>query len=169
MQKKEKQQTGDVVSFDTGGKESFKDRLLTLMKGRTVRQAAKDWGLPYSTLNNYLVRETMPALNVAMLISQYENVDLSWLASGQKVNATNEKNTIIQPQKSDDDDLIHDAWLSLLGTLENEELRALLRVLQRKGVESIIAFGSEPPNIHTGIIQANFVDNLPIRDTAKQI
>jgi len=64
-------------------KESISDRLRLLIGSRTVRSAAEEWGLPFSTLNNYLSRGTEPSLNVAIKIANVERVPVEWLASGR--------------------------------------------------------------------------------------
>ena len=40
------------IAFDEGRKESFIKRLKSLVGNRSIRAAAKDWGLSFSTLNN---------------------------------------------------------------------------------------------------------------------
>ncbi|QPN37564.1 hypothetical protein I5080_22235 [Salmonella enterica] len=47
------------------GKDSFKERLHLLVGNRSLRAAAKAWDLPYSTLNNYFEKGTIPSLYVA--------------------------------------------------------------------------------------------------------
>ncbi|MEG0233762.1 MAG: hypothetical protein RR429_13115 [Hafnia sp.] len=71
-------------SITTNGKESISERIRKLIGHRTVRAAAQDWGLPFSTLNNYLTRGTEPSLNVAMKVANIEGVSLEWLAAGER-------------------------------------------------------------------------------------
>lgn len=70
-------------SFDCNAKESIQDRLKHLFKGRSMRQASIDWGLPYSTLNNYFAKGATPGLDVVIRISAYEGVSIGWLATGR--------------------------------------------------------------------------------------
>jgi hypothetical protein len=70
-------------SFDCNAKESIQDRLKYLFKGRSMRQASIDWGLPYSTLNNYFAKGATPGLDVVIRISAYEGVSIGWLATGE--------------------------------------------------------------------------------------
>ncbi|MBA5838446.1 bacteriophage CI repressor, partial [Morganella morganii] len=85
MQKKEEGKKSKFVSIESTTKETFKDRLIKLIGKRSVRKASEDWGLPYSTLNNYLTRNTLPTLNVVMDISSIEKVSIDWLAYGGSV------------------------------------------------------------------------------------
>lgn len=70
------------LSLESPEKESIAERLRLLIGSRTVRAAAEEWGLPFSTLNNYLTRGTEPPLNVALRIAKMENVPIEWLAAG---------------------------------------------------------------------------------------
>ena len=71
-----------TFSLESSAKESIAERLRLLIGSRTVRATAEEWGLPFSTLNNYLTRGTEPPLNVAIRIAKMENVPVEWLASG---------------------------------------------------------------------------------------
>lgn len=62
---------------------SLSERLMLLMNGRTVRQAANDWGIGASTLNAYLKKGSVPNLNISNQISNKEGVTLQWLATGE--------------------------------------------------------------------------------------
>lgn len=62
---------------------SLSERLSALMRGRSVRQAASDWGIGTSTLNAYLRNGSVPSLNLANQISNIEGVNLQWLATGE--------------------------------------------------------------------------------------
>lgn len=66
----------------SGDKESIQTRLKSLFKGRSLRQASIDWGLPYSTLNNYFSKGATPGLDVVIRIASIEKVPLGWLAAG---------------------------------------------------------------------------------------
>ncbi|SQD03496.1 repressor protein [Escherichia coli] len=55
---------GKSLSLPEVTKESIPERLRELIGKRSVRAAAKDWGLSFSTLNNYLTRGTEPSLSV---------------------------------------------------------------------------------------------------------
>lgn len=70
-------------AFQGDGKESIQERLKTLFKGRSLRQASIDWNLPYSTLNNYFSKGATPGLDVVIRIAEIEGVSIGWLASGK--------------------------------------------------------------------------------------
>ncbi|EAA4186745.1 bacteriophage CI repressor [Salmonella enterica subsp. enterica] len=70
------------VSFSKEEKETFLSRLALLQKGRTLLQAAEDWGVPRSTLNNYIHRGSNPRTNVIKEIAKKESVSLEWLMYG---------------------------------------------------------------------------------------
>ncbi|HCL5208590.1 TPA: helix-turn-helix domain-containing protein, partial [Salmonella enterica] len=69
-------------SFVLEGKDNFRQRLQSLIGNRSVRAAAKDWGVPVSTLNNYIHKGTEPSFKIVCLISNKEQVSLNWLAYG---------------------------------------------------------------------------------------
>jgi hypothetical protein len=70
---------GKSLSLPGDSKESISDRLRELIGNRSVRAAAKDWGLSFSTLNNYLTRGTEPSLSVALQIATVEGVTIEWI------------------------------------------------------------------------------------------
>lgn len=115
------------------GKEKIADRLRTLIGKRSVRAAALDWGLSFSTLNNYLTRGTEPSLNVAIKIAHVELVSIEWLATGVESERGNGK---IAPLESQSAAKI--AWLMVLESLDDSEVHALLRAIHKKGVDGIV-------------------------------
>ncbi|EEZ4810808.1 TPA: bacteriophage CI repressor [Escherichia coli] len=76
-------QTDDDFSFSQDRKESIQDRIKQLIGTRSLRKATSDWGLPYSTINNYFEKGTTPGLNVVATIAKLENVSLEWLVYGE--------------------------------------------------------------------------------------
>ncbi|WP_230905834.1 helix-turn-helix domain containing protein, partial [Escherichia coli] len=76
-------QTADDFSFSQNRKESIQDRIKQLVGTRSLRKATSDWGLPYSTINNYFEKCTTPGLNVVATIAKLENVSLEWLVYGE--------------------------------------------------------------------------------------
>ncbi|EBX0575702.1 XRE family transcriptional regulator [Salmonella enterica subsp. enterica serovar Utah] len=79
-------QTADDFSFSQNRKESIQDRIKQLVGTRSLRKATSDWGLPYSTINNYFEKGTTPGLNVVATIAKLENVSLEWLVYGENVD-----------------------------------------------------------------------------------
>ncbi|KFA96219.1 LexA family transcriptional regulator [Vibrio sp. ER1A] len=80
MDKKGTDSSIDLIQAD--GKGSLADRFEILMKGRTIRQAAEDWGIGPSTLNAYLKKGSVPNLNLAQHIADMEKVTIQWLSTG---------------------------------------------------------------------------------------
>ncbi|HAM4335000.1 helix-turn-helix domain-containing protein [Escherichia coli] len=76
-------QTDNDFSFSQDRKESIQDRIKQLIGTRSLRKATSDWGLPYSTINNYFEKGTTPGLNVVATIAKLENVSLEWLVYGE--------------------------------------------------------------------------------------
>ncbi|MBD1574806.1 MULTISPECIES: LexA family transcriptional regulator [Vibrio] len=85
MAYKESDQVAKITKNDPfveDGKGSIKERIRALLKGRTTREAAKDWDIPLSTLGTYLSRGTMPSVDKAFNIANKEGVSLEWLVTG---------------------------------------------------------------------------------------
>ncbi|CAH6198648.1 helix-turn-helix transcriptional regulator [Citrobacter freundii] len=76
-------ETGVVIHSNE--KESVRDRVKKLFKGRSLRQVSLDWDIPYSTLNNYFSREATPSTDVLVKIAETEDVSVEWLATGRRV------------------------------------------------------------------------------------
>ena len=124
------------LSLPEDTKESIQDRLKLLFKGRSLRQTALDWGLPYSTLNNYFEKGATPGLNVVANVSQKENVSLEWLVFGT---------TKSLPQLPSDTESNEDsqALQAIIKTLEPRECRDLTKLLGRKGAETMLLLLNE--------------------------
>lgn len=58
----------------------MKERLASLLRGRSIRSAADDWGLPFSTVRNWLSRGSIPPLDTAAKVAKIEGISLDWLA-----------------------------------------------------------------------------------------
>lgn len=122
-------------AFGEDGKENFKDRLEKLIGSRSVRGAAKDWGLPTSTLNNYLYKGTEPALRVVMTIAEAEGVSLEWLATGLNKDDYHAKN---RPESEGSKSNAEQRLFELLSFLTDDEKQRLVEILARKGVETAL-------------------------------
>lgn len=142
MAKKDLCLSSDKVSLEGNAKETFADRLMHLVGNGSVRAAAKKWGLSYSTLNNYLTRGTIPALNVAQSIARIEGVSLEWLATG----GDNKAAIVIQQPVTN---AIHVAPAHLAGLfdmmdiLSEEEANKVLRVFKKKGMDTLLDLTDE--------------------------
>ncbi|EOE2143539.1 helix-turn-helix domain-containing protein [Serratia marcescens] len=145
------------IAFPDEEKESISTRLRSLIGKRSVRAAAQDWGLSFSTLNNYLTRGTEPSLNVAIKISDVENVSVEWLATGKsaaRVDDTTSEHSGNSPTKN--------AWLMVFDSLDDSDATALIRAIHRKGVEGLLSAAQESLDAEDAI------DKLQIRATLKQ-
>ncbi|MGL4224979.1 MAG: LexA family transcriptional regulator [Vibrio sp.] len=91
MDKKDTDSSVDLIQDE--GKGSLADRFEILMKGRTIRQAAEDWGIGPSTLNAYLKKGSVPNLNLAQHIADIEKVTIQWLSTGDEDSVTMETRT----------------------------------------------------------------------------
>ncbi|HJF75028.1 MAG TPA: helix-turn-helix domain-containing protein [Gallibacterium anatis] len=63
---------------------SISNRLREVMeyKGLNIKAFAKLLDVPYRTLQNYLLNERVPSVEVLIKISQSMNIDLNWLMLG---------------------------------------------------------------------------------------
>lgn len=118
-------------SFVAEGKDNFRQRLQNLIGNRSVRSAAKDWGVPVSTLNNYIHKGTEPSFKVVCLISNKEHVSLNWLAYGVEDAS--------QPQQPQQDTSCTgggaQTLIAIWESLEPEEKLHVSKQLGRKGAE----------------------------------
>jgi len=129
------------LSFESDGKESFKQRLRELIGSRSVRSVARAWGLSFSTLNNYLNRGTDPSLSAVKSIAKAEGVSIDWLASGE--NRTQMNSIEIRATKGigeiNSSDKLSSAWLMVLESIEPHEAFSLIKLIHRKGIERVIS------------------------------
>lgn len=144
------------VAFESTAKETIQDRIKQLFNGRNMRQVAREWGLPYSTLNNYFEKGATPGLNVVANICQKENVTLDWLVFGIESAPINED------EKKDEK--IKYAWDTIYDSLTDKELIEFLKIIHMKGIRSIIQNyrENEAKDIES------IIDSLDIRFTLKQ-
>lgn len=142
------------LDIDGVGKESISDRLRKLIGERSVRAAAADWGLSFSTLNNYLTRGTEPSLNVAIKIANVERISVEWLATGQD-GAVSASAGIIAPTLSDPAEYL---WKAVYDSLNNDEREALIKLIHRKGIEGILSMSASV--LERGVNQQNLTPQM---------
>ncbi|MDA8510946.1 hypothetical protein [Citrobacter sp. Igbk 14] len=146
------------LSLESLEKESISERLRVLIGSRTVRAAAEEWGLPFSTLNNYLTRGTEPSLNVALRIAKIENVPVEWLAEGiifveevhRGSSVENLQNRLIEEgyegvslaftgtPATSIDGAISSAWSLIFDSLDAEERYELVHLFFRIGARGVL-------------------------------
>lgn len=146
-------------AFDTEEKENIAARLRKLIGKRTVRAAANDWGLSFSTLNNYLTRGTEPSLNVAIKIADIEDVSVEWLATGvaskshtRDLNLQSDSSASVESEHNDlgDTDMgkkfdetrninaLTVAWDLIFKALSPEEVLELVKLFMQIGAKGIM-------------------------------
>lgn len=113
-------------------KESIQGRLKQLFRGRNLRTVAREWGLPYSTLNNYFTKGAKPGLDVVERICNIENTSIDWLVTGKLATESTTK-----PAISENDDL-KSAWNLAFEFMDKREAEALLRILLSGGARGLI-------------------------------
>ena len=122
-------QKENEFAFLQPGKESIQQRLRKLFKGRTLRKAAQDWGLPYSTLNNYFSKGATPGLDVVVRVAEIEGVTIEWLVLGSLSGQPTQEQS--QAHGEDNFSELNLIWRSLTDNERSE----LSRLLGRKGAD----------------------------------
>ncbi|ROU09844.1 hypothetical protein EB837_23600 [Kluyvera ascorbata] len=153
-----KQERKSDFAISDEDKESIASRIRKLIGHRTVRAAAADWGLAFSTLNNYLTRGTEPSLNVAIKISHMEGVPLEWLATGivvdevHKGNIDGAKGLKLEENAShyigftgtpaqsgtQNDEHLSLAWSMIYQALTRQQRATLVSLFMRMGANGVI-------------------------------
>ncbi|EBG1928849.1 helix-turn-helix transcriptional regulator [Salmonella enterica] len=150
MTQKEKE-----FSFQVSGKENLPIRLRQLIGNRSARSAAAEWGLSFSTLNNYLNRGTDPSFSVMKTIATKENVSLDWLAFGIK-----ESNRVRGESESSfhsSNGELEATWSMIYKTLNKEDLEALMGLLLNEGAKGVLALSAGKTQ-HREALRDNFTE-----------
>ncbi|MFX2611938.1 hypothetical protein [Enterobacter mori] len=136
------QQKTSELAFEVDRKESFKARLRTIIGQRSIRTAALDWGMSFSTLNNYLSRGTEPPFFVMSLIAHKENVSLEWLAHGigevYRDQIESNKTPGMRPVEP-----LEAAWGMIYKSLNSKEVAALISLLMKEGAKGVLALSAK--------------------------
>lgn len=132
-------------AFDEVRKESFIRRLKSVIGERSIRAAAKEWGLSFSTLNNYITRGTEPSFVAMQAIAFAEGISLDWLAFGtgdSNMNHSDEGpqqgNSTSAKSDSTDKEHLRTAWATAFEFMGKAEAEALLKIIINGGARSII-------------------------------
>ncbi|WP_089587872.1 helix-turn-helix domain-containing protein [Escherichia coli] len=160
----------DAFSLVDRGKESFRERLVKLIGGRSVRTAASDWGIPPSTLNNYIHKGTEPSFKIACLISDKERVSLNWLAYGEELTAT--ANSLSNQTAQPSPDITNELANELLKRASTEDKELLINVICDMGIKGILKRLQQPTRqakqaANTLEEQENAIQSLNIRKSLK--
>ncbi|EEV6991235.1 helix-turn-helix domain-containing protein [Escherichia coli] len=160
----------DAFSLVDRGKESFRERLVKLIGGRSVRTAASDWGIPPSTLNNYIHKGTEPSFKIACLISDKEQVSLNWLAYGEELTAT--ANSLSNQTAQPSPDITNELANELLKRASTEDKELLINAICDMGIKGILKRLQQPTRqakqaANTLEEQENAIQSLNIRKSLK--
>ncbi|EAV6401651.1 helix-turn-helix transcriptional regulator [Salmonella enterica] len=120
-------------SFPGIQKESVRERIKLLMRGRSKSAVAKLWGLPFSTLNNYFEKDAIPSLQVASQIAAVEGVTIDWLVLGTENQQTQTQSLPQQQQYDVARDKDVQIILAIWQGLEPKEREDLSKLLSRRG------------------------------------
>lgn len=164
-----RENNGDF-SFVGEGKENFKARLQQLIGTRSVRAAAGDWGVPVSTLNNYLHKGTEPSFKVVCLISNKEHVSLNWLAYGRDEAVMQPLSRPAETTDATDNDLANE----LLRRAHPADKEKLVNAICDIGIKGILSKlqqpddqRNQPEREYTKEELEAMIRALPVREAVK--
>lgn len=123
------------LSLPEQGKESIQQRLRELMRDRSLRRVSLDWGLPYSTINNYFTKGTTPSVEVITTVADIENVSIEWLITGKSREAEEKRDEHKQDRVFDE---LESAWMTAFKFMNKGEAEALLRIIISGGAKGLI-------------------------------
>lgn len=84
QEKEQKEPKNGLVPFEIQLKGTgFSDRLKEVIGNKSGRAFAKEVGISYSTLHNYLTNVSSPTLDNLIALSNATGVDMKWLATGE--------------------------------------------------------------------------------------
>lgn len=96
QQKEQKEQEIGDVPFNNQQKGTgFSNRLKQVIGDRSGRAFAKEAGISYSTLHNYLTDVSSPTLDNLIALSNATGVSIQWLATGEKEKHI-ERNSLVE-------------------------------------------------------------------------
>lgn len=147
MVKKMSESKERQFAFEGEGKESFRQRLESLIGERSVRSAALEWGLPPSTINNYIHKGTEPALKVVLAIAKAERVSLEWLACGLNKDEKAKNSSSVH-----EEDPLKFTWLMIYESLSRDEAEAIIRLIHKEGVKGILASATKEGSIDSTLL-----------------
>ncbi|HCJ7758067.1 TPA: hypothetical protein NV424_001855 [Citrobacter freundii] len=129
-------------AFRNAQKANLVERIRLLAdRHKSIRAAAREWGLPFSTLNNYINRGTEPSFFAMHNISTREKVSMEWLASGSvssfEFSSTESDRLNDQPIPG------RDTWLMIFDNLEPQERKNLINYCLKSGAPSLAKLASK--------------------------
>ncbi len=145
-------------AFDEERKENFIKRLKALVGARSVRAAAKDWGLSFSTLNNYLSRGTEPSFIAMQAIAAKEQVTLDWLAFGHEPDSNLDRAIAVDEVHRGYADPAKCAWNMIFDSLEPDDQKKILEYCFKEGARSMVGLVASVKDVDMCLM------NLPLED-----
>lgn len=130
-------------AFHAERKESLAARLRELAeRHKSLRAASREWGMSFSTLNNYINRGTEPSFFAMVDIAEKESVTIDWLAYGKNDEEFEFTITAEGLQK-----VRHtpgrDTWLMIFDNLTMGERLALLNYCIKAGAPNLVKLATE--------------------------
>ena len=123
QQKEQKELNLNQVPFNEQEKGTkFSERLKELIGERSGRAFAKEAGISYSTLHNYLTDTSLPTLDNLILLANFTNVPVEWLATG--TDASSAQNGYNEPNYNgyeDIDDFRHISVSAGFGAFNDDD------------------------------------------------
>lgn len=160
------------LAFDEERKEKFIQRLRTLIGHRSVRAAATEWGLSFSTLNNYLTRGTEPSFSAMQLIATKEQVTLDWLAFGEnQIDSNLNQSIILDEAHRGNSDPARSTWGMIFDTLTPDEQKRILDFCLKEGAKSmvgLVAYAADAEQSFMGLSTAEKERLLRLNEQLKK-
>lgn len=103
-QKEPKTEQDPFTPLEKGS--TFSERLKELIGNKSGRAFAKEAGISYSTLHNYLTNTSLPTLDNLIALATYLNVSVQWLATGESLTKEKKGRDDLAIPNSNDDTFI---------------------------------------------------------------
>ena len=125
-------------TFEDSRKEKFVERLRALIdRHKSARAAAREWGLSFSTVNNYLNRGTEPSFFAIQSIAAKEGISLDWLAYGSIESLGTHSSIVNEPHKTESNPA-KDTWSMIFDSVSPDDQKLLLNFFLKEGVRGVV-------------------------------
>ncbi|AHE72584.1 hypothetical protein M942_04690 [Enterobacter ludwigii] len=157
-------------------KEPVIERIFQLVERYPSRSAAaRAWDININTLKNYYRRQGLtpiPRQHQLAKIAEVENVSMEWLLHGVGPSHEKPKGTTKEPKNTTNQKL-----LDLFSVLSEEEKQAIIEVLTRKGVETILYLLDKdsvkllqlPDSVKAGVLRLANRSDTAIREILSKV
>ncbi|HDC2134439.1 TPA: helix-turn-helix transcriptional regulator [Salmonella enterica] len=143
----------------------FGERLKVAMKGMSNAELARRSGMSETTIRKYLQGKIYPALDSLAIVADACDVSLTWLATGEPEQHTND--TIVRDCTEQKFDMDIEVLIHLLSRLKKEERDLVFDFISREGVNNLVRLAA----MNTSTISPNAVESildvLPLRPVLK--